>query len=99
MTRLEQYKAQIAGYAGESSEDRREFAERLAETLAMEVDELQQRLDTMVAMLRPGVRPDASDYTIEECQSGKFDLHYCVWSAKKHSLYALAVAIAEGRES
>lgn len=94
MTRLEQVKAQIAGYAGESSEDRMRFAEQLAETLATEVDELRRRLDAVLAMLEPDEMPKRTFFDFHE----KYMQDYRRWKLMGE-IHARAVAIAEGRDN
>ena len=67
---------------------------KITRTLAAEVDELQRRLDAVVAMLEPGEKP-------KYCS---FDIHriyrelYKEWEWKT-SAHARAVAIAEGRDN
>lgn len=74
---------------------------RVARTLAAEVDELQRRLDAVVAMLEPGECPcDCVSEIGPKCYCGNAgDMRNVEAWWTTRSAHARAVAIAEGRDN
>lgn len=78
---------------------REQELQELADAHNAEVDELQRRLNAVVAILKPGEKPNCMDPKYNPSKMPpltEYNLD-CMWHGMRKQAHARAVAIAEGR--